>query len=515
MGSRSGQISSRGNQQQPSTLQEDAAMPIHSGLSALILAASSLLRDTGNESTDIDQTLNRNSDNSTSGDLATSAYGEGDLGIPDPGRTPRIVSEIDEHDRERRNRIRQVSSFPETLMTLLLDERNNDTLTFLPDGKFFAVRAKEFSQELMRHHFSVSTFDEFLELIDGWGFSRINHRPTFDDIDINAHSTMNIHSNSGIYVFRHPRFEKGHPPRDLAKQLTFTHPVRSEQVARVSSGHPDRAPPDSVIASCYSSDGDTSAGSSTKRRLSPGHLKDCEESFGTQKRLSLTSVGSVTPPPNLDGPSDQGSTAILQSKSQDSADTATVPSVARRSSTASRRASNEVRSLALAITTSRLNLSGDDEDDPMTNPQAGTTLEVASSSSAAVKPLIDGAVERATHTIVTDAIETLLRDEGHTRQTYLKHEKELSQSALPGVIPISKQLFSPNNTTEVLRRNTLESFPATIEAASDKTSLTPTSPPGIATESSYKENAQDVSRPSADTEGKTDQADASFDVRTS
>lgn len=57
--------------------------------------------------------------------------------------------------------------------------------------------------------------------------------------------------------------------------------------------------------------------------------------------------------------------------------------------------------------------------------------------------LVDGAVEKATHTIVTDAIETLLFDEGHTRETYRKHEKELSKSSLPGVIPISQQLFAP------------------------------------------------------------------------
>jgi hypothetical protein len=55
---------------------------------------------------------------------------------------------------------------------------------------------------------------------------------------------------------------------------------------------------------------------------------------------------------------------------------------------------------------------------------------------------VDGAVEAATHTIVTDAIESLLFDEEHTRETYRKHEKELSISTLPGVIPISKQLFA-------------------------------------------------------------------------
>eukprot|EP00536_Pseudo-nitzschia_multiseries_P001036 jgi/Psemu1/300479/fgenesh1_kg.13_\ len=65
-------------------------------------------------------------------------------------------------------------------------------------------------------------------------------------------------------------------------------------------------------------------------------------------------------------------------------------------------------------------------------------LERQSTSSS----LVDGGVETATHTIVTDAIEALLFDETHTRETYNRHEKELSVSSLPGVVPISKQLFS-------------------------------------------------------------------------
>ena len=58
--------------------------------------------------------------------------------------------------------------------------------------------------------------------------------------------------------------------------------------------------------------------------------------------------------------------------------------------------------------------------------------------------LEDGSVasSSATHDIVTDAIEALLFDEIHTRETYNKHEKELSLSSLPGVVPISKQLFA-------------------------------------------------------------------------
>jgi len=91
---------------------------------------------------------------------------------------------------------------------------------------------------------------------------------------------------------------------------------------------------------------------------------------------------------------------------------------------------DNVRSLAMAITTEKLNLKTAD------SPQDGNDNATAST------PLIERAVESATCTIVTSAIETLLRDEGHTRETYLKHEKELSRSSIPGVVPISKQLFA-------------------------------------------------------------------------
>jgi hypothetical protein len=63
-------------------------------------------------------------------------------------------------------------------------------------------------------------------------------------------------------------------------------------------------------------------------------------------------------------------------------------------------------------------------------------------------PLVDQAVDSATHTIVADAIESLLRDESHSKTTFLKHEEELSLSTLPGIVPISKQLFSPNENEQ-------------------------------------------------------------------
>jgi hypothetical protein len=57
-------------------------------------------------------------------------------------------------------------------------------------------------------------------------------------------------------------------------------------------------------------------------------------------------------------------------------------------------------------------------------------------------PLVQQAVENATRTIVTDAIESLLRDEHHTKEIFHRHERALSQSSIPGIVPISKQLFA-------------------------------------------------------------------------
>jgi hypothetical protein len=116
----------------------------------------------------------------------------------------------------------------------------------------------------------------------------------------------------------------------------------------------------------------------------------------------------------------------------------------------------------LAITTAQLNLQCSDEDNTST-----TNANVERKPSV---HLVDGAVERATQSIVTDAIETLLFDEGHTREMYLKHERELSKSSLPGIVPISKQLFSPpegaDTTAESSKENALMSVsPTQLNAA--------------------------------------------------
>jgi hypothetical protein len=370
------------------TPEERPRMRSHSGLSALIQAATSQLSN-----------LAEGASSDASDYLFHSRHRDGyassndtDLRSSTQTQTPTIVPE--EHGRKL--------SFPELLMTLLLDSQNSDILTFLPDGKFFAIRSKEFSQKLMIHHLHVSSFVDFLELIQGWGFTRIN--------------SSNNTRYSGIQVFRHPHFRKGY-----AGELCRIRFGQNPTDARVMA-IPDRA----RIEYSFSDD---SGLSTSKRRLSPSHV--CQVSADVSQRQRVVGDPSSAEASDQE-PAMSPATVVTQSKSPDSAEM----------NAPSRRSSVDFRSHALAITTEKLNIQCSEDDVDNNNNNNNNT---ADDQKHAV-PLIDGGVERATHTIVADAIETLLRDEGHTRETYLKHEKELSISSLPGVVPISKQLFSPSES---------------------------------------------------------------------
>jgi len=174
-----------------------------------------------------------------------------------------------------------------------------------------------------------------------------------------------------------------------------------------------------------------------KRRLSPSHVqRDSEDMILKEQRLGQG--GSALKAMS----SDANSPAILAaiSTSNDACDAPL------------RRSSMELRGVAQAITSSKLKLyngeiAAGDEDENRTDgtynlSHSGGGRQRPEERRSSTASLVDGGVEAATHTIVTDAIETLLFDERHTRETYLKHEKELSISSLPGVVPISKQLFA-------------------------------------------------------------------------
>jgi hypothetical protein len=294
--------------------------------------------------------------------------------------------------------------FPEILMTLASDRNNEDVITFLPDGKFLAIRVDEFSKDIMKRYFSVSVFEDFLGIADDWGFSCVFG-----------------HDNS-IQILRHPLLIEGHWGK--CSQIKFG---ISPADARLSA-LPIRVK--EVLALSESTLADLSVG---KRRLSPGFIaqKDSESPSTSQRRKSddAPEIGSSASRGEADD--EEGSSTIVSLR-------APVDSSAAKTSYTSKCRHDELRSFALSITTSELKLCSSGSD----------SLSPSSSTSHPLRsPLVDLAVESATLTIVTDAIETLLRDKEHTMTTYLKHEATLSHSSLPGVVPLSKQLFSPDSAS--------------------------------------------------------------------
>jgi hypothetical protein len=345
-------------------------MSLPTGLSALIEAATSQLGQVSNgDSVTSAVTLPvKHADTETGVTTDDGASSDGGEKLEDTAKhtqTPVIVPEPDP--------LRH--TFPELLMTLSVDPKNIDTIAFLPDGKFLAIRVDDFARGLMKEYFPVTTFAGFLELINEWGFTRLNK----DAIE------------TGIEIFRHPHFIKG----DFMKCRGIKFGENPTD-ARVD------ALPEAARIEYTVSDDSAGSTANVKRRLSPGFIKRRESETSTIMKRRHSSKGhhSSTVCGDADNPD---STSNL---SKDRAD--------------------EIRSIALALTTEKLNLRQE------TSP---------SSTSGPRKSLVDQAVKSATHTIVTDAIESLLTDEVHTKQTYLKHEKELSKSSLPGVVPISKVLF--------------------------------------------------------------------------
>ena len=301
----------------------------------------------------------------------------------------------------------QTPSFPNLLMTLLLDPENIDTIAFLPDGSYFAIRTKEFSEGLLRQSFNLDSFEEFLALTQRWGFTRIC-------------GNDQVAASTSIQVFRHPCFRRGE-----REGLKLMKEGQKPDDARASA-IPEKF---SRIRLSLSEDSGYSGLSSSKRRLSTSHIeRDSQDSIQKSQK--------IVP--------EEGAERTVSVSSNDS-----------ETSQGRRRSSSKIRNYAMAVASVELDIQSGDSDD-------GTELvKTSSSEGKAAASLVEGGVERATHTIVTDAIETLLFDEGHTRETYLKHERELSKSSLPGVVPISKQLFSPvegvANTISMTTETTMDS----------------------------------------------------------
>ena len=334
-------------------------------------------------------------------------------------------------------------TFPEILMTVLEDSANANVATFLPDGQFFALRRKEFSEtSMMSTYFAAASFGEFLEKIHNWGFFRIIDHRTAAAAAASAGDTEDPPDySSGIEIFRHPMFAKGDWER--CSRICFGESPTDVRLSAL----PDRARIEYTLS-------DESTLNASKRRLSPSHTRRASESSLSKQRLSSTDIhdvfdAAISKSESAETTSTDASaknTACTPSHHRPDAATTTENNVSSSPSLSVSKMEEDLRSLALAITTEKLDLKTDVDDD-----------------GDASTPLIQKAVENATCTIVTDAIETLLRDEDHTRETYLKHERELSKSSLPGIVPISKQLFAQEPPSQDIQENLLAAAAAAAE----------------------------------------------------
>jgi hypothetical protein len=270
--------------------------------------------------------------------------------------TPTIIPESHEAGRD---------AFPEKLMTLLLDPDNSDIVTFLPDGKYFAIRRHQFSDKLLQKAFQFDNYEPFSEELSKWGFDQVETK------------------RPGIEVYRHRMFREG--DWKLCKQMR-----EGESGVEIPE-----------VPSLTLNPSRTSS-------LSEDELTD-RSSEGVKRRLSPTTASKICC---------RSSPKFRNHCSSD--DESSTKTDLRRSP------SDDVRSIALSITTETLELRESDDRE---------------------LPLVQQAVDGATHSIVTDAIEALLRDEDHSRKTFEKHANALSKSSLPGLIPISRQLFSVEENT--------------------------------------------------------------------
>jgi len=428
----------------------------YSGLSALIQAATSQLGDLSETSTsetnspEVTPVLLSNPTTPTLEgahlDLdETSLWHRNSRGVAFV--TPLLTSFQDQESGNPTNLF-----FPQVLMLLLANPANEDIVTFLPDGKYFAIRSLEFANELLYKHFQLTSFEAFLQETKGWGFIRVNGNIN-EDCDSTSSNTNNGNcsesfdsnsstSNTDIYVFRHPHFEKNRPV-DIGK-IRFQNGdvMKCQNNECFSPG--DKAKPRIILEQNANS-----KVNNTKRQLS---LSDSSREFeDNRQRLRIDSKSlsvDVDPFPHSDSSCDQPAQQLR------------------------RRSSLKLRGVAQAITASKLHLKKSREvtiEDDISNQDSSMiydtdcaihfrsgsdhTLPQLERRQSTTSSLVDGGVETATQNIVTDAIEALLFDEGHTRETYHRHEKELSVSSLPGVVPISKQLFSASENNNVESTN--------------------------------------------------------------
>jgi HSF-type DNA-binding len=298
------------------------------------------------------------------------------------------------------------ASFPVQLMNLCCRQPEyQNTITFLPNGKFFAIRQSLFLQEqlldsLQSCEEDINTFADFVSHLQEWGFRRMD-------------ATQNGGSNvllPEVLVFRHAQFIEGDYVQ--CRQI-----VRGEN-AKVAN---------------------TSTMQASKRRLSPGFLQEQDhENGGSKVQVVVDRSNACSTTTDAIVPTSERIVSSASGESDTTGETscpdAPLPPPNKE----------ELRTMASSIAAEKMKLSNNSSND---------------------SSLIETAVTSCTYEIVTSAIECLLRDKTHSQVIYQKHEEELSRSSLPGLVPVCKHLFAAasSDTPAVVRVVTIGSSDTTSE----------------------------------------------------
>lgn len=402
-----------------------------SGFSALIQAATSQLGDVGKHATFIE--ANRIGTISPATILTLEGGSSSSSVSPNNHSDAAPITPLLTAIPYQETRVGNGSfSFPEVLMNLLVNQANENVVTFLPDGKYFAIRRKDFTDLILDKYFDLANFDNFLELIIKWGFVRVDGNSLVKTV---GHNSSTGNNKNDIYVFRHAHF--GINQRvDLNKvqfkdtekalsQITIQKCLSDEESTKNSSF--------SSNISIIEAKADTQIKNNSMQQMSPCHIKqdskDCHQRLRSSCKEVSTSISTSTqvlPDPISPFSSNYSVVQPTQLK---------------------RQSSLELRSVAQAITASKLHLRDSGTYTTITDRNTDNNTRRSQHQErrrSTASTLVEGGVKSATRSIVSDAIEALLFDESHTRDTFKRHEQELSLSSLPGVVPISQQLFSEN-----------------------------------------------------------------------
>lgn len=294
------------------------------------------------------------------------------------------------------------ASFPVQLMNLCCRQpEHQNIITFLPNGKFFAIRQSLFLQEQLLDSLrsceeDIETFADFVSHLQGWGFRRMDSPQNGGREDLLPE----------VLVFRHAQFIEGDYVQ--CRQI-----VRGEN-AKVSS---------------------TFTIQPSKRRLSPGFLQEQDHENGGSKVQVVTDRSNASTSDTF-VPANERKVSSASGES-DTTGEASCPDAPPPSK------EEELRTVASSIAADKMKLSNNTSND---------------------SSLVESAVTSCTYEIVTSAIECLLRDKSHSQVIYQKHEEELSRSSLPGLVPVCKHLFASSDTPAVVRVVTIGSADTTPEA---------------------------------------------------